>query len=152
MFRGDSMEKITHTGGKIFFTILIISIISYLYFTILPLNDISIYIGYIFSIVYFWINFYTGFRTNLNLKESILVGIIGSGMGLFLLFFALYTEIVGQNSEVALWIIKPYFIPTMSLVQSIFNHITIIYPIILIIINICLVVIGSITRKIMHKI
>ncbi len=146
------MEKIIHTGGKIFFTTLIISIISYLYFTILPLNDITIYIGCIFLVVYFGVNIYIGVTTNIDLIESIFVGIIGCSMGLFLLFFSLYSQIVLKNSYVALWIIKPYFIPTMSLIQlTSNNNITIIYPITLMIINISLVVMGNLIKKAMNK-
>ncbi len=41
--------------------------------------------------------------------------------------------------------------PTMSLVRIFFEDITIAYPIVLIIINISLVLLGSITKKIMNK-
>ncbi|SCH29859.1 Uncharacterised protein [uncultured Clostridium sp.] len=146
------MEKIIHTGGKVFFTTLILSIISYLYFTILPLNYITIYIGCIFLVVYFGVNIYIGLTTNMDLIEAILVGTIGCSMGLFLLFFSLYSQLVLKNSDLALWIIKPYFIPTMSLINiTSNNNITVIYPIILMIINISLVVVGNVIKKAMNK-
>ncbi len=72
-------------------------------------------------------------------------------MGLFLLFFALYTDLILGNSQSALWLITPYFMPTMSLVRIFFEDITIAYPIVLMIINISLVLLGSITKKIMNK-
>ena len=145
------MEKIFHTGEKIFFVTLIICIASSAYFTILPLNDITISIGSIFLVGYFGVNFYIGSTNDLNIIEAILVGIIGCSMGLFLLFFALYTEIILGDSQSAVWLITPYFMPTMSLVRIFFEDISIYYPIILMIINISLVPLGSITKKIMNK-
>ncbi|WP_195251721.1 hypothetical protein [Romboutsia sp. 1001713B170207_170306_H8] len=88
----------------------------------------------------------------MDLIEAILVGTIGCSMGLFLLFFSLYSQLVLKNSDLALWIIKPYFIPTMSLINiTSNNNITVIYPIILMIINISLVVVGNVIKKAMNK-
>ena len=145
------MEKIFHTGEKIFFVTLIICIVSSVYFTIVPLNYITLSIGFIFLVGYFGINFYIGSTNDLNIREAIVVGFIGCGMGLFLLFFALYTDLILGNSQSALWLITPYFMPTMSLVRIFFEDITIAYPIVLMIINISLVLLGSITKKIMNK-
>ena len=145
------MEKIFHTGEKIFFTTLIICIISYLYFTILPLNDITISIGCIFLLIYFGVNFFVGSTSDLKITESIIVGIIGSFMGLFLSIFALYAQLIMENYELAMWIIKPYYAPTMSLINLYFDEVTIFYPIILIFINIFLVVMGTISNRIMNK-
>ena len=145
------MEKIFHTGEKIFFITLIICIVSSVYFTIVPLNYITLSIGFIFLVGYFGVNFYIGITNDLNIREAIVVGLIGCGMGLFLLFFALYTDLILGNSQSALWLITPYFMPTMSLVRIFFEDITIAYPIVLIIINISLVLLGSITKKIMNK-
>ena len=145
------MEKIFHTGEKIFFITLIICIVSSVYFTIVPLNYITLSIGFIFLVGYFGVNFYIGSTNDLNIIEAIVVGLIGCGMGLFLLFFALYTDLILGNSQSALWLITPYFMPTMSLVRIFFEDITIDYPIVLIIINISLVLLGSITKKIMNK-
>lgn len=145
------MEKIFHTGEKIFFITLIICIVSSVYFTIVPLNYITLSIGFIFLVGYFGVNFYIGSTNDLNIREAIVVGLIGCGMGLFLLFFALYTDLILGNSQSALWLITPYFMPTMSLVRIFFEDITIAYPIVLIIINISLVLLGSITKKIMNK-
>jgi len=145
------MEKIFHTGEKIFFTTLIICIISYLYFTILPLNDITISIGCIFLLIYFGVNFFVGSTSDLKITESIIVGIIGSFMGLFLSIFALYAQLIMENYELAMWIIKPYYAPTMSLINLYFDEVTIFYPIILIFINIILVVMGTISNRIMNK-
>ncbi len=145
------MEKIFHTGEKIFFITLIICIVSSVYFTIVPLNYITLSIGFIFLVGYFGVNFYIGITNDLNIREAIVVGLIGCGMGLFLLFFALYTDLILGNSQSALWLITPYFMPTMSLVRIFFEDITIAYPIVLMIINISLVLLGSITKKIMNK-
>lgn len=145
------MEKIFHTGEKIFFITLIICIVSSVYFTIVPLNYITLSIGFIFLVGYFGVNFYIGITNYLNIREAIVVGLIGCGMGLFLLFFALYTDLILGNSQSALWLITPYFMPTMSLVRIFFEDITIAYPIVLMIINISLVLLGSITKKIMNK-
>ena len=145
------MEKIFHTGEKIFFITLIICIVSSVYFTIVPLNYITLSIGFIFLVGYFEVNFYIGITNDLNIREAIVVGLIGCGMGLFLLFFALYTDLILGNSQSALWLITPYFMPTMSLVRIFFEDITIAYPIVLMIINISLVLLGSITKKIMNK-
>lgn len=145
------MEKIFHTGEKIFFVTLIICIVSSVYFTIVPLNYITLSIGFIFLVGYFGVNFYIGSTNDLNIREAIAVGLIGCGMGLFLLFFALYTDLILGNSQSALWLITPYFTPTMSLVRIFFEDITIAYPIVLMIINISLVLLGSITKKIMNK-
>lgn len=145
------MEKIFHTGEKIFFITLIICIVSSVYFTIVPLNYITLSIGFIFLVGYFGVNFYIGSTNDLNIIEAIVVGLIGCGMGLFLLFFALYTDLILGNSQSALWLITPYFMPTMSLVRIFFEDITIAYPIVLMIINISLVLLGSITKKIMNK-
>ena len=145
------MEKKFHTGEKIFFITLIICIVSSVYFTIVPLNYITLSIGFIFLVGYFGVNFYIGITNDLNIREAIVVGLIGCGMGLFLLFFALYTDLILGNSQSALWLITPYFMPTMSLVRIFFEDITIAYPIVLMIINISLVLLGSITKKIMNK-
>lgn len=145
------MEKIFHTGEKIFFITLIICIVSSVYFTIVPLNYITLSVGFIFLVGYFGVNFYIGSTNDLNIREAIVVGLIGCGMGLFLLFFALYTDLILGNSQSALWLITPYFMPTMSLVRIFFEDITIAYPIVLMIINISLVLLGSITKKIMNK-
>ena len=145
------MEKIFHTGEKIFFITLIICIVSSVYFTIVPLNYITLSVGFIFLVGYFGVNFYIGITNDLNIREAIVVGLIGCGMGLFLLFFALYTDLILGNSQSALWLITPYFMPTMSLVRIFFEDITIAYPIVLMIINISLVLLGSITKKIMNK-
>lgn len=145
------MEKIFHTGEKIFFTTLIICMISYLYFTILPLNDTIISIGCIFLIIYFGVNFFVGSISDLKIIESIIVGIMGSFIGVFLSMFALYAHLIMNDYELAIWIIKPYYAPTMSLVNLYFNEVTIGYPIILMFINISLVVIGTISRRIMNK-
>ena len=72
-------------------------------------------------------------------------------MGIILLLFALYSDLIIRNHEFAMWIIKPYYIPTMSLISVYFSHITIFYPIVLIGINISLVVMGNINKRIMNK-
>ena len=100
------MEKVFHAGEKIFFTTLITCIMSYLYFTILPLNEITISIGCIFLIIYFGINYYIGSTSDLKTLDCIIVGIIGASMGIILLLFALYSDLIIRNHEFAMWIIK----------------------------------------------
>ena len=62
------MEKIFHTGEKIFFITLIICIVSSVYFTIVPLNYITLSIGFIFLVGYFGVNFYIGITNDLNIR------------------------------------------------------------------------------------
>lgn len=145
------MQKIFDVGEKLFFYILTICLLSFIYFTIFPECKMTIAIGFIFCIFYFYINFYIGYKYELNFYEACIVGLMGCGLGIFLGFFALYSYFVLKNSYSAIWIITPYFMPTMSLIKIYLKEITIVYPFVLIFLNIFLVIIGSITKKIMNK-
>ena len=107
--------------------------------------------GTIFTLLYFGCNFYIGYRYKLNLLESMIVGISGCSMGMFLAFFALYAQLILNNSEFAIWLISPYFAPTISIINIFSIQVSLNYPFILMIINIILVVIGSIIKNIMNK-
>lgn len=145
------MQKIFDASERLFFNILIICLISCIYFNIFPKNTITITIGLIFCIFYFGINFYTGYFNNLSIREAIIVGSIGCSIGLFLGFFAIYTKFVLDSPNIAIWMIMPYFSPTISLLNVSATKITFAYPFIIMILNIFLVIMGSISKKIMNK-
>ena len=145
------MKKVYSISEKLFFDLLIICLISYIYFILLPINDFTIMVGTIFALLYFGCNFYIGYRYKLNLLEAMIVGIYGCGMGLFLAFFALYAQLILNNSEFAIWLISPYFAPTLSIINIFSIQVNLSYPFILMIINILLVVLGSIASAIMNK-
>lgn len=145
------MQKIFDASERLFFNILIICLISCIYFNIFPKNLTTIALGLVLCICYFGCNFYTGYYNEFTIKESIIVGTIGCGVGLFLGFFAIYTNFVLNNPNTAILIIMPYFSPTISLIEMVSKQVTFIYPFILMLINIFLVVMGSISKKIMNK-
>ena len=145
------MKKVYSISEKLFFDLLIICLISYIYFILLPINDFTIMVGTIFALLYFGCNFYIGYRYKLNLLEAMIVGIYGCGMGLFLAFFALYAQLILNNSEFAIWLISPYFAPTLSIINIFSIQVNLSYPFILMIINILLVVLGSIASSVMNK-
>ncbi|MEG0843900.1 MAG: hypothetical protein RRZ84_06465 [Romboutsia sp.] len=145
------MQKLLDIGSKLFFDILIVCLISSIYFNVLPQNNITSSISTIFCIFYFGVNFYSGFKNNLTLKEAIIIGVIGCGIGLFLGLFSLYTNFILHNSRYAISIIKPYFIPTWPIMKMFLGEITIAYPFILMVINIALVIFGSISKNILNK-
>lgn len=145
------MKNVFIASQKLFFNILIICLLSYIYFTILPMNEITLTLGLIFCIFYFGCNFYTGYRYDLKLLEALIAGIIGCGIGIFLGIFAIYTQSILQNPDIAIWMIMPYFIPTLSITKIFSITVTLDYAFILMIINVLLVIIGSITKNIMNK-
>lgn len=145
------MKKVYSISEKLFFDLLIICLISYIYFILLPINDFTIMVGTIFALLYFGCNFYIGYRYKLNLLEAMVVGIYGCGMGIFLAFFALYTQLILNNSEFAIWLISPYFAPTLSIINIFSIQVNLKYPFILMIINILLVVLGSASSYVMNK-
>ena len=145
------MQKVFKAGEELFFDILLICLVSFIYFEFIPMNDIMLVIGVIFSILYFGVNIYIGYKYKLNISDSLMVGVIGCGVGLFLSLFSLYSQIILNSPNMALWIIKPYFIPTMSLIKLFINNISLSYVFILMLINILLVPIGSISKKFMNK-
>lgn len=145
------MKKVYSISEKLFFDLLIICLISYIYFILLPINDFTIMVGTIFALLYFGCNFYMGYRYKLNLLEAMVVGVYGCGMGIFLAFFALYAQLILNNSEFAIWLISPYFAPTLSIINIFSISVNLSYPFILMIINILLVVLGSIASAIMNK-
>ena len=56
-----------------------------------------------------------------------------------------------NNSSFAIWLISPYFAPTLSIINIFSISVNLSYPFILMIINILLVVLGSIASAIMNK-
>lgn len=145
------MQRKLDIGSILFFNILIICLISSIYFNVLPQNEITLGIGIIFSIFYFGINIYIGYKYNLRLKEAFVVGIIGSGICLFLGIFSLYTNFILNKPNEAIWLIKPYFSPTLSIVKIFSIKITLASPFVLMLINIALVIFGSISKNIVNK-
>lgn len=145
------MQKIFDASEKLFFYTLIICLISCIYFNIFPKNTSTDIIGLVFAIAYFGTNFYVGYLNSLSIKESLIVGIIGCTMGIFLGFFSIYTHYIINNPERALFIISPYFSPTTSILDLFIKNVTISYPFVLMSINIFLVFIGSISKKIVNK-
>lgn len=145
------MKKVLNASEKLFFNVLIICLISYIYFTILPINEVTLILGTIFCVFYFGCNFYTGYKYSFNILQAILVGLAGCGIGIFLAFFALYAQIVLKDTTFAIWLISPYIMPTLSIVKIFSTPINLDYSFILMFINILLVIIGSYSKKIMNK-
>lgn len=145
------MQKIFDASEKLFFNILIVCLISCIYFNIFPNNTTTIIIGLMFCITYFGSYFYTGYFSDLTIKESIIVGILGCGVGLFLGFFAIYTYYILKSPNIAIWMLMPYYSPSMSLVKIFDKQINFTYPFILMALNILFVTLGSISKKIMNK-
>lgn len=145
------MQKIFDVGEKLFFYILTICLLSFIYFTVFPKNEMTIAIGFIFCIFYFGVNFYIGYKYSLTIEEACIVGGAGCGLGIFLSFFSLYSYFALKSTYSAIWIITPYFMPTMSMINIFHGEVTIVYPFILMVINILLVIIGSIVKKIMNN-
>lgn len=145
------MERIIKYGGKLFFASLIICILSFLYFKLIPYTKISNLIGYIFLEAFLGYNFYIGYKYKLTQKEAIIVGILGCGFGLFLLFFATYTYYILNEAYWGIWMVEFYFLPTMSFINDFFKETTLVYPINLIIFNIFLVFLGSRIRFFKEK-
>ena len=149
--RGEFMKNISKASEELFFDILIISLVSFIYFKCIFISELTLLLGLIFSFIYFGVNFYIGYKYKLKIINSLIVGIIGSGMGIFFIFFSLYAEFILEMPNFANWIAIPYFIPTMSIIKLFSININYLYAPILMIINIILVVIGSITQNIMNK-
>ncbi len=145
------MQKVFNAGEELFFDILVICLVSFIYFEFIPMTNTTILVGIVFSILYFGANIYVGYKYNLNLSDSLMVGVMGCGVGLFLSFFSIYAQIILNSPNMALWISKIYFIPTMSLIKLFLSNINLSYVFILMIINILLVVIGGIIKKLMNK-
>ena len=110
------MKTVSKATEELFFDILIIALISFLYFNYISMSEFTLLLGLIFFI-----------------------------------FFSLYAEFILKMPNFATWIAIPYFIPTMSIVKLFSININYLYAPVLMIINIILVVIGSITKNIMNK-
>lgn len=145
------MQKIYSASEKLFFNILIICVVSFIYFITIPINTNTLNLGLVFSIFYFGVNFYIGYRYNLNFLESLIVGTVGCGVGLFLSFFALYSQTILHMPHFATWLMAPYFLPTLSIVKIFTIPVTVEYSFILMLINVLLVIIGSFSKIIMYK-
>ena len=51
-------------------------------------------LGLVFSFIYFGINLYIGYKYELSIIDSLIVGIAGSGMGIFFIFFSIYSQFI----------------------------------------------------------
>lgn len=145
------MQKVFKAGEELFFDVLLICLMSFIYFEFIPVNNIMILVGIIFSVLYFSVNIYIGYKYKLNISDSLMVGVIGCGVGIFLSIFSIFSQIILHSSNMALWILKPYFIPIMSLIDLFINNIGLSDIFILILINILLVPFGSIIKNFMNK-
>lgn len=149
--RGEFMKNIYEASEELFFTILIISLVSFIYFNYIPINELTLLLGLIFSFIYFGVNFCIGYKYKLKIISSLIVGITGSGMGIFFIFFSIYAEFILKMPNFANWIPIPYIIPTMSIVKIFSININYLYAPILMIVNIILVLVGSIIKNIVNK-
>ena len=102
------------------------------------MSEFTLLLGLIFSFIYFGVNFYIGYKYKLKFIDSLIVGIMGSGMGIFLISFSFYAEFILKMPNFANWIAIPYFIPTMSIVKLFSININYLYAPVLMIINIIL--------------
>ncbi|MBU5335956.1 hypothetical protein [Intestinibacter bartlettii] len=125
---------------------------SFFYFKLIPYSQVSNLIGYVFLEVFLGYNFYIGYRYKLNIKESLIVGTLGCGFGIFLLFFATYTYYILQDVYWGIWMVEFYFLPTTSFINDFFNNMTLNYTVFLILFNILLVLLGSRIRFLKEKI
>lgn len=145
------MERIIKYGGKLFFGSLIICILSFFYFKLIPYGEVSNLIGYLFLEIFLGYNFYVGYKYRLNLKEAFTVGILGSSFGIFLLFFASYTHYVIDEAYWAIWMMQFYFMPTMSFITDFSVNVSLGYVVFLIIFSALLVVLGALFRFLKEK-
>lgn len=145
------MQKAFNVGEKLFFDVLIICLVSFIYFKIVPMNEVTFSIGILICTFYFGVNFYTGYKYNLTTTEALFVGIMGCGVGIFLSFFAIYMHFILQSHNGAIWIAMPYIIPTTPIIKLFIKELSIVYVFELIFINVFLVIFGSFIRKIMNK-
>ena len=145
------MKNVSKASEELFFGIIIISLVSFLYFNYISMNKFTLILGLVFSFIYFGINLYIGYKYKLSIIDSLIVGIAGSGMGIFFIFFSIYSQFILKMDNFANWVVMPYFIPTMSIVDLFSINITYLYSPTLFIINIFLVIIGSLLRKVMNK-
>ena len=145
------MQKAFNVGENLFFDVLIICLVSFIYFKIVPMNEITFFIGILICTFYFGVNFYTGYKYNLTTTEALVAGTMGCGVGIFLSFFAVYMNFILQNPIGAIWITMPYLTPTTPIIELFIKDLSILYVFQLMFVNILLVIFGSFSRKIMNK-
>ena len=145
------MKNVFNASEELFYDILIIALLSFLYFNYISMSEFTLLLGLIFSFIYFGVNFYIGYKYKLSIKESLIVGILGCGFGIFLLFFATYTYYILNDIYWSNWMVEFYFLPTMSFINDFFKDMTLIYTVSLIILNILLVFLGSRIRYCKEK-
>ncbi len=92
------MKNVFNASEELFFDILIIALLSFLYFNYISMSKFTLLLGLIFSFIYFGVNFYIGYKYKLKFIDSLIVGIMGSGMGIFLIFFSFYAEFIFKNA------------------------------------------------------
>lgn len=145
------MQKAFDVGERLFFDVLIICLISSIYFKIVPMNEMTFFIGILICTAYFGVNFYVGYKYDLTTTQALITGTIGCGVGLFLSLFALYVHFVLQNPSGAIWFIMPYLAPTTPIIDLLVKDLSLLYLFELMFINIGLVTFGSFVKKIMKK-
>lgn len=145
------MKNTFDLGEKLFFNTLIICIISFIYFKIIEIESSNLIIEILFALFFFLTNFYYGYKYNLKCKESLIVGSMGAGLGIFLSFFSLCAHFLIEGSKSSI----SFSILYLSPIHSIFNYLSeynsIVNVFTIIIINIFLVVIGGQLRNITNK-
>ena len=149
--RGEFMRTIFKAAEELFFSILIVALVSFIYFNYISISQFTLLLGLVFSFIYFTVNSYIGYKYKLKLLESLTVGIIGSSMGIFFMFFSFYAQFILDMPNFANWIVEPYFISTMSIIKLFSININYMYSPLLMLINIILVVSGGILRNIINK-
>ena len=145
------MVKILDIGGNLFFRTVEIMILAAIYFYVLPANSVIINIGFIFSIAFYSMFFYYGYKSKMGFKNGLLIGAVGSLVAFTFGFFALYLYLVSDKPAAAMWVIQPWIIPTISITKLLPNNLNNFYPIISLAIAILLTGIGSLIGEIKHK-
>jgi hypothetical protein len=142
------MVKILDIGGNLFFRIVELIILATIYFYVFPVSSIIINIGFIFSIAFYSIFFYYGYKSKMGFTKGLLIGAVGSLVAFTFGFFALYLYLVSDKPATAIWLMYPWIAPTISITKILPNSINDFYPIISVSISILLTGIGSWIGKI----
>ena len=60
------MKNVFNASEELFFDILIIALLSFLYFNYISMSKFTLLLGLIFSFIYFGVNFYIGYKYKLK--------------------------------------------------------------------------------------
>lgn len=145
------MKNAFDLGEKLFFNTLIICIISFIYSNIIEVESSNLIIEILFALFFFLINFYYGYKYSLKLKESLIVGLMGAGLGIFLSFFSLCAYFLIENSKSSISFSVLYLSPIQLISNYLSGYNSIVNIFTIITINIFLVVIGGQLRNITNK-